>query len=260
MILNFRFFAPNFFNFKIILGISVSENSFASRFFTLAYCCTMPRRNHVVETWFSHVKEVEYTLSNNLWDYSYDGSWWVHPNVIITNPPKSSTFHFLTTLQTAEGGITITVSLSVNVSDCLVEVNYDWLTRFFVQMRSITPKGLRAASYRKLVRSFSYNQQLGHFQPSEVGVVWLVRQQFLIGISPKWSGEWWYIVELILVEVRLSCTSFSLFTLIFLLFDCHFLRNIISLNFVVSNFLTIVLFIVFIPIFHPVDLYWHYRW
>ena len=67
--------------------------------------------------------EAPLTVPGNVWDYASDGSWWVHSDSVIAIPPKSNYLHLSTTIQTADGYVPITVSLSINGSSCLVIMN-----------------------------------------------------------------------------------------------------------------------------------------
>ena len=136
-------FAPNFFNFKIILVLKFFENAVVSRFFTFTFCCTMPRCAPVGEilrpsveeakapdvSWWGSITTItpksnsSTTLhTSNLWAYASDVSWWVHTDAIIFIPSEINT-HLVTTLPTPEGNVPITVSLSVNLSVRLVSMN-----------------------------------------------------------------------------------------------------------------------------------------
>ena len=92
----------------------IFEYSLTSRAFTLNHRFTIPELAPSIELHRHPVEEVEALLPVYLWDYDSNGSCWVHTNAIINNPPESSTSQFRKTLQTAEGDIPITVSLSRN--------------------------------------------------------------------------------------------------------------------------------------------------
>ena len=68
-----------------------------------------------------------------LWEWTSNGSRWVHWNFIINVPPKINT-HFVTTFSTPEKEALITVSLSINRSSHLVrfydEISYQLLTTY----------------------------------------------------------------------------------------------------------------------------------
>ena len=84
----YRIFAPNFFNFKNIIALSIFENAVVYRIFTLGFCCAMARRAPVWEIWRPYFEEAK---ANGV-------SWWDFVTAIppaIAIPPNSST-----TLQT----------------------------------------------------------------------------------------------------------------------------------------------------------------
>ena len=120
VIKNYRIIAPNFFNFKIILALSIFENAVASRVFDFNFRCAMPWRAPVGEILrtYERVKYIKSPLSGpvNLRDYASDGYWWVHTDVVISITPKSNSSHFSTTIQTTKGDILITVYPSINGS------------------------------------------------------------------------------------------------------------------------------------------------
>ena len=91
------------------------------------------------------------------------------------------------TLQSANGDVPTTVSISVNGSIHLVRVVDGWVTRCIVQTISRTLKGLRVSyhEYFKSVR-ISYNLQQSCFHPSTVGMIQLVRHQWIRVIFTKW--------------------------------------------------------------------------
>ena len=131
-----EFFAPNFFNFKIILALSIFENDVAYKVFTFTFRCAMPRRALVDEIGCPPVKEYEAldiswwdsirtitaesnsstTLqTGNTWDYASDGYQWVHKDGVLRIPPGINN-HLIKTLTTPKGYPPITVSLSINGS------------------------------------------------------------------------------------------------------------------------------------------------
>ena len=79
-----------------------------------------------------------------MWEIASDGSMWFYPNAIITTPPDSPPLNFRTNLQTTEGDVQITVSISVNDNVCMVRVEDRWFIHHIVQKYSITPEEMRA--------------------------------------------------------------------------------------------------------------------
>ena len=116
VIQNYKTFAPNFFNFKIILMLNISFNAIVSRVFTFIFLCAMPRRAPVGEIRCRFVKEAEdpnvswwdsvttilsdiaiplYSSTTfhtvNMWHYASNGSPLFYRNAIICVPPKINT-------------------------------------------------------------------------------------------------------------------------------------------------------------------------
>ena len=162
MIMDFRMFAPNFFNFRITLAPRVFENYVASRVFNSTSCWTMTRliTGDKIQRYTDRVEEVEDPLPGNLWVYASGGSRWVHTNDNIAVLLVSDSSHFIIILQNSEGYALITVSLSANIISRLVGVN----ERIF----------WTHSSYQKLCIPYSYNQQRYMFHPIMVGVIWLI--------------------------------------------------------------------------------------
>ena len=121
------------FNFKIILALSIFENSVTSRVFN--YC-------RIIPLWPAHVGiiqpppegEVKAILSGNLCSVASDGSWYT--------PPKYSTLNFSTTLQTAMGDVLITMYLSINGSFHLVRLYDSWVNHRVLPTWYRTSNGL----------------------------------------------------------------------------------------------------------------------
>ena len=99
---NYRIFAPNFFNFKMIFMLRIFENTVASKVFTLNFLCTMPRSAPVgnIRRPDNGVKDVSVSCTVSLWGYGYNGSLWFHSSVVINILPRSSTSNISTTIQT----------------------------------------------------------------------------------------------------------------------------------------------------------------
>ena len=146
VIQDYRIFANNIFNFKIIITLSIFENSVVSRVFTFTLCCAMPWRSPVGEIQHQSIKDAEdpnlswwESFTNippgtnimsesssilqaiNLLPYDTNGSWWVHLNAV--SPPFKINTHFITMFLTTNGYFSITVSSSINGSNNLVNVN-----------------------------------------------------------------------------------------------------------------------------------------
>ena len=137
-----------------------------------------------------------------------------------------------------KGYFPINVSLYINLSNNLVRMN-----KRIVQTRS---------SYCDIFR------QQGMFHPRAFGVFRFIVNQFLSVIFPKRSVQQWcwcYIVKVILVKESHLSRSFSLFDSDLLkMFACHFLLfarvfafTLINFVFVIRNYLTIFLSIIFVP-------------
>ena len=130
---NYRIFAPNFFNFKIILVLSISKEFVASkvsltRFSAPCHDAPLPENFDVLlEKRLNLPMLLGGVLSNsaiplnssttlhtgNLWRYAPDGSRWVQKNCVIRVPPKIYT-HFIIIFPTPEEGVPITMSPSIN--------------------------------------------------------------------------------------------------------------------------------------------------
>ena len=67
LIKNYGIFAPNFFNFKIILSLGIFVNAVASTVFTFNFFCAIPWRATIGDIRSSYVKEVE-APNVSLWD------------------------------------------------------------------------------------------------------------------------------------------------------------------------------------------------
>ena len=112
VIQNYRIFAPNFFNFKIILALRIFENSVVSRVLIFTFLFAVTQGVPVVKircpsieedkasdvTWWGSVTAVlpntailpdsSTTLqTGNMWRYAPDDSQWDHRNSIIHVPP-----------------------------------------------------------------------------------------------------------------------------------------------------------------------------
>ena len=122
MIPNYIFFAPNFFNFEIILALIIFENFVASKVFTFTFHCAMPHRYPVygIRHTADQVEDLAVVCYVRLWDRDQDGYLWVHPSVVINITPGSG--NISTNIQTTKGKVVlITVScygLLVDVVDC----------------------------------------------------------------------------------------------------------------------------------------------
>ena len=121
------------------------------------------------------IKDVEYPLSSDLWDYNSNGSRWVHTISIIDITPESDSSDFSTSLQTTKGYFFINVSPSVNGSTRLVGVN-----ECFVWTHS---------SYCELFIPFSYKRQIYMSHTRKVGVRLFIHHQWLRGIFTKRSVQ-----------------------------------------------------------------------
>ena len=112
---NYRIFAPNFFNFKIILATKVFENYVASRVFTFVFSshCHYSLISEKYNVPISKRLNIPVFLGGmqsplfrpnpipvplfrlgKLWDYASGGSRWVHTDAVILFLPKIIT-HFL---------------------------------------------------------------------------------------------------------------------------------------------------------------------
>ena len=111
--MNFRVFAPNLFNFKIILAPRVFEKAVAPSVFT--YCFTIPWRALVGDIQYpcDGFEDVESALTSTIWAVAYNGYRWVHTDTVITTPSDSYHSNFSTTIYNAKGDVLITTSLSV---------------------------------------------------------------------------------------------------------------------------------------------------
>ena len=133
-------------------------------------------------------KEVEASLTSNLWEVASNGSQWVHLDAVITTTQDYSSLHFITIMNTAKGYVTITVSPSVNGRDSLVGLNDGWVTRHFSRMCSRMPEMSRSSCY-KFFRAFSCNPQWDFLYPIVVGVIWFVSYKIHRGTFKNQSGK-----------------------------------------------------------------------
>ena len=140
-------------------------------------------RNYISQWW---IQVYNIPPLGTLWGISSDGYRWVHPDGVITTSPDSSPFQVRSTLQTAEGYITVTLSPYGNGSVWLVGVGDGWLSRHVVQKKSITPDGMQA-TYRTYFRRkrFSHDPQWSRFHPNVVGMSRSLCCQLLKGIFYK---------------------------------------------------------------------------
>ena len=116
---NYRFFAPNFFNFKIIFALSIFENVFADRVLTSTWIMLLP----IIVGEIQHLLEWEAPQNVIIRNYISDGSLWVHPSAVINILPILSTSNISTTLQTPKGEV---VLITVYPYGCLVGVDDYW--------------------------------------------------------------------------------------------------------------------------------------
>ena len=101
---NYRIFAPNFFNFKIIFAFSIFKNIVVSKVFNFNFCCAMPQRDTVSKIQL-RAEEVEDSTAArivSLWYYGSDGSLWVHSSAVINIMNGSSASNIDTTIQNIE--------------------------------------------------------------------------------------------------------------------------------------------------------------
>ena len=103
---NYRMFALNLFNFKIISALSIFKNIVASRVFTFNFCCAMPWQAPVGEFQnpSNRVEDITVARTVILWGYGSNGSLRDHPSAVINISPRSSASDISTLTQTPEGG------------------------------------------------------------------------------------------------------------------------------------------------------------
>ena len=125
MIPNYRISAPNFFNFKIIFSLSISEIFVASRVLTLNFWCSMPRRYPVgnIRRPSEKFKYVAVACRVRLCNCGHNRSLWVYPSAVINILPEYG--NISTTIQTPKGEIW---PITVSWSGCLVGVDGGELT------------------------------------------------------------------------------------------------------------------------------------
>ena len=199
VIKNYRIFAPNFFNFKNILALSIFENVVASKVLTFNFRCIMSQCAPIGDIWRPSIKYYEdpdvswwYNLTaipadtgipsnsrntiqtGNTGAYAPDGSRWVHRHSISCVPPKVN-INLITNFYFSEGGILIIVSPSNNEINRLVSVN-----ERFVRTCS---------TYCELFIPYIYSRQWYILYSSAVGVCWLIRHKLIIWILPNQSGN-----------------------------------------------------------------------
>ena len=139
VIQSYRIFAPNFSNSKSFSRSEFSKMLFSPGFL-LAFSCTIPWRDPVIEIrrlsikdaeapnvpWWDDVTAIPSNSSTtpqtgNLWHYAPECSQWVHRSSVISPPPEINN-NSITTFLTPEVEVVITLSLSINGSACLVSV------------------------------------------------------------------------------------------------------------------------------------------
>ena len=132
VILNYRIFAPNFFNFNIIFAFSIFGNFVASRIFTFTFFYAMPQQAPVgkILNTSDQVEDVAHPLPGpvNMWEWPSNGSWWVYSNLVICVPPKIKS-RFITTFPTPEGEVPITFSRSINGSASFVSMHKELVSQ-----------------------------------------------------------------------------------------------------------------------------------
>ena len=149
-----------FFNFKNILVPRVFEKSVD--YMVCTYGCYTPWIPPIREVWYppEGVRYVESFCIGTLWEVASDGSRWVHPDAVNTTPFGSSPSHIITTLQTVEGDVLITVSPYGNGGGCFVVVDDRWFTRCIVWSHYSLPRRLKATCHYYLRPwRFSYENQ-----------------------------------------------------------------------------------------------------
>ena len=195
VIQNHRNFAPNFFNFKIILAPNVLENYVTIRVVNFTLIWDIPQRVPDGEIRRHYTKEVEapdifwsdavtsilpysnYSTilqNGNLWDCASNVSQWVHMDDIICVPPEINN-HFVITLTTPEGYLPIIFYPSINGSTCLVSMNEKFVWK--------------CSTYFDLFRLYCYSQKHDIFHPSAVGVCQLIHCHLLSVIFTNQSGQ-----------------------------------------------------------------------
>ena len=211
---NLQIFCDKFFNFKIIVALSIFDFFVASKVFhkvfTFIFHCAIPQRDPAERVEDVAVDQPD---TGNLWVWASDGSRWVHYNFVIQFPKKINT-HFVTTFPTPEGEGPITMFPSLNGSAHLV----CFCDKLSSQLRT---------TYSKPFQPYTYRRQREMFYPSAVGVCQLIRCQYefiFCGISPNRNGQLWYwwIVEAIFemrsIDILVSCDLFllTIFSIIFI--------------------------------------------
>ena len=137
MIQNYRIFAPNFFNFKIISVLSIFKNIFDSKVFNFTFFCTMPYIYPVgdIRRPADGVEDVAAASTVILWDCGHYGSLWIHPSAVINILPGSG--NISTTIQNPKGK---SVPITVSRSGCLVGVDNGWLNVRFLPIICVSPE------------------------------------------------------------------------------------------------------------------------
>ena len=139
---NYRIFAPNFLNFKIIFVLSIFEKVFATKVLPSTFSCAIPRQSSVGNIWNPSigVEGVAVAWTVSICDYCSDGSLWVQPSAVINIPPVYSASEIITTIQTPKG---VVVLITVDPYGCLVVVEDGWLNIWVVPIWSMSPEGVR---------------------------------------------------------------------------------------------------------------------
>ena len=133
----YRISAPKFFNFKIILALSILEMLLSPGFFISLFSetCHDELLSEISDLPLSNMPKLQIFIGEvpspllcpafpdisvppdcsttlqtcNLWRYDPSGSWWFHRNSVIYVPPEIND-HFITTFLTNEVELPITVS------------------------------------------------------------------------------------------------------------------------------------------------------
>ena len=137
---NYRIFATNFFNFRIIFALIIFENVVASKVFNFTFFCSMQKRPAVCEIQCSAdgLKYVAVACTVRLWESGHYGFLLVHSSVTINIPTGYG--NTSTTIQTPEG---VLVLITVSRSGCLVGFSDGCLNSRVNKIHCVSPEWVR---------------------------------------------------------------------------------------------------------------------
>ena len=155
VISNYRIFAPNFFNFKIIFALSIFENFVASKVFFFNFRYYMPRQSPVgkIQHYDDGFEYFAVAHTVILFYCGRDGYLWVHPSAVINITPGYG--NISTTIRTPKRELFL---INVSRSSILVGVNYGWLNSGVRLIFCVSPVWVRDI-YQKFYRLYYFSQQ-----------------------------------------------------------------------------------------------------